>query len=87
MRIRISNPKFLGVYTEDQCAPGLRAAQNRQWAHKHVHHGIKHFKNGNRVEAFQCLNQALNIDPQNVEGLVARGLVFSLFILAPEAFS
>jgi Flp pilus assembly protein TadD len=38
-----------------------------------VHQGIKHFKAGTTVEAFQCLNQALTIDPQNVEGLVARG--------------
>ena len=63
----------LGHYTKDKYASSLRAEQNRQWAAKHVHLGIKHFKSGNKIEAFQSLNQALNIDPKNVEGLVARG--------------
>ena len=39
--------------------------------------GIKYFKAGNNVEAFQCLNQALNIDADNVEGLVARGALYA----------
>lgn len=39
--------------------------------------GIEHFKNGQQVEAFQCLNKALNIDPRNVEGLVARGALYA----------
>ena len=39
--------------------------------------GIKYFKAGNNVEAFQCLNQALNIDNDNVEGLVARGALYA----------
>jgi Flp pilus assembly protein TadD len=38
-----------------------------------VAEGIEHFKNGRHTEAFQCLNRALSIDPNNVEGLVARG--------------
>ena len=29
------------------------------------------------MEAFQCLNQALNIDNDNVEGLVARGALYA----------
>ncbi len=29
------------------------------------------------MEAFQCLNQALKIDPANVEGLVARGALYA----------
>lgn len=39
--------------------------------------GIEHFKNGQQVEAFQCLNKALNIDPRNVEALVARGALYA----------
>jgi len=38
-----------------------------------VSSGVRYFKAGNNIEAFQCLNQALRIDPENVEGLVARG--------------
>jgi len=66
-----------GKYEKDVYASSLRAAQNKQWAQKHVHLGIKHFKEGKRVEAFQCLNQALNIDQKNVEGLVARGALYA----------
>lgn len=39
--------------------------------------GIEHFKEGRHSEAFQCLNKALNIDPRNVEGLVARGALYA----------
>ena len=55
----------------------LRREQASKWAFKHVAQGIKHFKSGNNVEAFQCLNQALNIDSENVEGLVARGALYA----------
>ena len=64
---------YLGEYSADHYSARIRKAQNGKWAHKHVHQGIKHFKANNTVEAFQCLNQALTIDPINVEGLVARG--------------
>lgn len=46
-------------------------------AFKHVAAGIKYFKNGNEIEAMQCLNQALKIDAENVEGLVARGALYA----------
>lgn len=42
-----------------------------------VAEGIEHFKDGRHTEAFQCLNKALQIDPRNVEGLVARGALFA----------
>lgn len=51
--------------------------------------GIEHFKVGKHVEAFQCLNKALNIDPRNVEGLVARGALYAnkgSFVKAVEDF-
>lgn len=45
--------------------------------YRSVAEGIEHFKLGRHTEAFQCLNKALNIDPRNVEGLVARGALFA----------
>ena len=54
-------------------ASSLRSQQNGKWAHGSVAEGIRHFKSGNLTEAFQCLNKALSIDAENVEGLVARG--------------
>lgn len=39
--------------------------------------GIEYFKIGKDVEAFQCLNKALTVDPRNVEGLVARGALYA----------
>ena len=55
----------------------MRKEQASKWAYKHVAQGIKYFKAGNNVEAFQCLNQALTIDTDNVEGLVARGALYA----------
>lgn len=54
-----------------------------------VAEGIEYFKIGEHVEAFQCLNKALNIDPRNVEGLVARGALYAnkgSFLKAVEDF-
>lgn len=45
--------------------------------YRSVAEGIEHFKDGRHSEAFQCLNKALNIDPRNVEGLVARGALYA----------
>ncbi len=63
----------LSGFPEAECAESLRRRQNAKWALAHVSSGVRYFKAGNNSEAFQCLNQALRIDPENVEGLVARG--------------
>ncbi len=64
---------FRGVFPDKEMASALRRVQNGKWAHGSVAQGIRYFKSGNLVEAFQCLNKALSIDTENVEGLVARG--------------
>jgi len=66
-----------GRYQPEMYVSSLRKEQASKWAFKHVAQGIKFFKSGNNVEAFQCLNQALNIDGENVEGLVARGALYA----------
>ena len=66
-----------GSYPPEMYVTSLRKEQASKWAFKHVAQGIKFFKSGNNVEAFQCLNQALNIDGENVEGLVARGALYA----------
>lgn len=68
---------YLCRFRESKKAPALRKAQAAKMAFNHVAAGIKHFKSGKHVEAFQCLNQALQIDPENVEGLVARGALYA----------
>lgn len=60
-------------FPEQECAPGLRKEQVSRLALRSVAKGVSLFKKGEYSEAFQCLNQALNVDPLNVEGLVARG--------------
>nr|CAD7197837.1 unnamed protein product [Timema douglasi] len=62
-----------GRFPEQDYASELRQVQASKWAFRSVAEGIEHFKSGRHSEAFQCLNKALNIDPRNVEGLVARG--------------
>merc|ERR1711915_393866 len=66
-----------GRYPPETYVTSLRKEQASKWAYKHAAQGIKYFKAGNNVEAFQCLNQALNIDGDNVEGLVARGALYA----------
>ena len=43
-------------YDESRKAPALRKAQTAKVAFKHVAEGIKHYKSGNTMEAFSCLN-------------------------------
>jgi len=61
------------VFPAKEMASQLRRVQNAKWAHGNVAEGIKFFKMAKFTEAFQCLNKALSIDAENVEGLVARG--------------
>jgi tetratricopeptide (TPR) repeat protein len=71
---------FVGMmngYDPGQSAEALRKEQNAQMALKHVTLGVKYFKTGNNIEAFQCLNKALSIDKYNVEALVARGALYA----------
>lgn len=64
-------------YPREEFAPALRKAQSSKWAYKSLKDGVMHFKAGNHSEAFACLNKALQIDPENVEALVARGALFA----------
>ncbi|XP_074041206.1 uncharacterized protein isoform X2 [Leptinotarsa decemlineata] len=64
-------------FPENEYAKELRQVQASKWAYRNVADGIDHFKAGKHVEAFQCLNKALTIDPKNVEGLVARGALYA----------
>ncbi|XP_067003369.1 NK-tumor recognition protein isoform X2 [Anabrus simplex] len=66
-----------GRFPEPEYATELRQVQASKWAFRSVAEGIEHFKSGRHSEAFQCLNKALNIDPRNVEGLVARGALYA----------
>lgn len=68
---------FRGRFPENEYANELRQQQASKWAYSNVADGIDHFKAGRHSEAFQCLNKALNIDPKNVEGLVARGALYA----------
>uniref|UniRef100_A0A131YIV5 Nucleolar gtpase/atpase n=1 Tax=Rhipicephalus appendiculatus TaxID=34631 RepID=A0A131YIV5_RHIAP len=70
-------------YAKEEYATALRKAQSSKWAYKRcdvnsfLKDGVMHFKAGNHSEAFACLNKALQIDPENVEALVARGALFA----------
>uniref|UniRef100_A0A1B6CYS6 Uncharacterized protein n=2 Tax=Clastoptera arizonana TaxID=38151 RepID=A0A1B6CYS6_9HEMI len=66
-----------GRFPEMEYATELRQAQATKWAFRSVADGIEHFKAGRQTEAFQCLNKALQVDPANIEGLVARGALYA----------
>ena len=68
-------------------AKHLRKRQNANASFHHVARGVKHFKAGENSEAFQCLNAALRIDEENVEGLVARGALYANNGSLPKAIA
>jgi len=63
--------------SKNSYAKQLRKKQNASASYRHVSNGVKHFKAGETSEAFQCLNAALRIDEENVEGYVARGALYA----------
>ncbi|XP_068001180.1 tetratricopeptide repeat protein 14 isoform X2 [Melanerpes formicivorus] len=64
-------------FNEEDYAPALRKKQSASWALKCVKAGVDYFKVGRHVEAMNEYNKALEIDPQNVEALVARGALYA----------
>ncbi|XP_064638821.1 zinc finger CCCH domain-containing protein 13-like isoform X2 [Lineus longissimus] len=58
-------------------AEELRKMQSYKWSLRSVAEGVSHFKAGRFTEAMQHLNKALQIDPENVEALVARGALYA----------
>ncbi|XP_077146565.1 tetratricopeptide repeat protein 14 isoform X1 [Ranitomeya variabilis] len=70
-----------GLQRENFCdqdyAPSLRRRQSSSWALKCVKMGVDYFKLGRHVDAMNEYNKALEIDPKNVESLVARGALYA----------
>ncbi|CAM9722926.1 unnamed protein product [Lampetra fluviatilis] len=64
-------------FSAEDFAPVLRQKQSTAWALKCVKSGVDHFKSGQPVEAMNAYNRALEMDPTNVEALVARGALFA----------
>ncbi|KAG9494034.1 hypothetical protein GDO78_001727 [Eleutherodactylus coqui] len=64
-------------FCEQDYAPPLRRKQSSSWALKCVKMGVDYFKLGRHVDAMNEYNKALEIDPKNVEALVARGALYA----------
>ncbi|XP_041483281.1 zinc finger CCCH domain-containing protein 13-like isoform X1 [Lytechinus variegatus] len=64
-------------FPTEEYAESLRKWQSHKWAMESVARGVEHFKASRYLEAMQQLNRALEIDAENVEGLVARGALFA----------
>lgn len=54
----------------------LRQIQNRDWALHHVAEGIDHAQKDEFGEAMKKYQAALELDPECVEALVARGAAY-----------
>uniref|UniRef100_A0A1A8CQG0 Tetratricopeptide repeat domain 14 n=1 Tax=Nothobranchius kadleci TaxID=1051664 RepID=A0A1A8CQG0_NOTKA len=65
------------LFQEDDFASEIRKKQSASWALKCVRAGVDHFKHGRHVDAMNEYNKALDIDPNNVEALVARGALYA----------
>jgi len=62
---------------EKEYAEGLKKWQTQKLAHQSVAQGVDYFKQGKEIEAMQHFSRALQIDPNNVEALVARGALYA----------
>ncbi|KJH46041.1 tetratricopeptide repeat protein [Dictyocaulus viviparus] len=76
---------------KDRAEPAslLRKRQNEMLADEFVVRGVEQMKSGNRESAIVVLNQALEINPECVEALVARGAAYSTngqYVLAEADF-
>ncbi|XP_041126334.1 tetratricopeptide repeat protein 14-like isoform X2 [Polyodon spathula] len=64
-------------FLKEDYATSIRKKQSASWALKCVKIGVGHFKSGRHVEAMNEYNKGLEIDPNNVEALVARGALYA----------
>ena len=61
----------------NELAPALRKRQSSKVASRSVAKGINFYRKGLMLEALQELNHALELDPSNVDALVARGALYA----------
>ena len=71
--VGLDNLTFSQKYHSD----GLRKQQSYKIAKKCVKMGVDFFHNGQIIEALQELNRALDLDPSNIDALVARGAIYA----------
>ncbi|KAK1162607.1 tetratricopeptide repeat protein 14-like isoform X1 [Acipenser oxyrinchus oxyrinchus] len=64
-------------FLKEDYATSIRKKQSASWALKCVKIGVDHFKSGRHAEAMNEYNKGLEIDPNNVEALVARGALYA----------
>ncbi|MGH0126720.1 UNVERIFIED_CONTAM: hypothetical protein FKN15_062889 [Acipenser sinensis] len=64
-------------FLKEDYATSIRKKQSASWALKCVKVGVDHFKSGRHAEAMNEYNKGLEIDPNNVEALVARGALYA----------
>uniref|UniRef100_A0A8C9V1N3 Tetratricopeptide repeat domain 14 n=1 Tax=Scleropages formosus TaxID=113540 RepID=A0A8C9V1N3_SCLFO len=64
-------------FSDEDYGTSIRKKQSASWALKCVKIGVDHFKSGRHVEAMNEYNKALEMDPDNVEALVARGALYA----------
>lgn len=64
-------------FPDEEYYDALKKQQRRKWSMENVAIGIKHFKASEHDKAMKYLNHALEIDADNVEGLVARGALIA----------
>ena len=61
----------------EHCKDHLRKAQSKESAQVYVSRGVEQFKKGECQQALNFYNQALDLDNENVDALVARGALYN----------
>ena len=65
------------IFFSEHCKDHLRKAQSKESAQVYVSRGVEQFKKGECQQALNFYNQALDLDNENVDALVARGALYN----------
>ena len=65
------------IFLLEHCKDHLRKAQSKESAQVYVSRGVEQFKKGECQQALNFYNQALDLDNENVDALVARGALYN----------
>ena len=74
---RPTNHYCLRKFVLEHCKDHLRKAQSKESAQVYVSRGVEQFKKGECQQALNYYNQALDLDNENVDALVARGALYN----------
>jgi len=84
-RLSFLDESIFPIPKQEHCKDHLRKAQSKESAQVYVSRGVEQFKKGECQQALNFYNQALDLDNENVDALVARGALYNSRKQYPKA--